>query len=131
MIDVDNLKEINDTFGHQAGDAVLKAIAKALKARLRKSDIFGRYGGDEFSMVLVEIDYLNSMLMAENFISMVRNLEIPFHDRILKITVSIGFVFFKGIESDMTLEHLLSEADKVLYQAKKEGRNRFVAAMPL
>lgn len=131
MIDVDNLKEINDTFGHQAGDAVLKALAKALKARLRKSDIFGRYGGDEFSMVLVEIDYLNSMLMAESFISMVRNLEIPFHDRILKTTVSIGVMFFKGVESDMTIEHLLSEADKALYQAKKEGRNRFVAAKPL
>lgn len=131
MIDVDNLKVINDTYGHQAGDAVLKAIAKAFKARLRKSDIFGRYGGDEFSLILVEIDYLNSVVMAENFLTMVRNLEIPYHELVLKTTISMGIVFFRGIDSEITIEHLLSEADTALYQAKKEGRNCFSAARPL
>ncbi len=121
MIDIDHFKQINDTYGHQYGDRVLKYVAATIKANIRASDVIGRYGGEEFLVFLsmVALDALKDV--AEKIRLSVANgngVEQP-------VTISIGCAAGRvGKQVDQSLQLLIQLADKNLYQAKTEGRNR-------
>jgi diguanylate cyclase (GGDEF)-like protein len=123
MIDTDYFKKVNDTYGHKAGDTVLKILAKILKNSVRESDIVIRYGGEEFLILLQNIQNLNdAKIVAEKIRKTVENTEIKLEDKTIKKTVSIGISIFpehceKGWEC-------VKYADFALYKAKRNGRNR-------
>ncbi|MBF0383813.1 MAG: GGDEF domain-containing protein [Magnetococcales bacterium] len=123
MVDVDRFKNYNDTQGHQAGDQALIALGKVLKETIRPMDVAGRYGGEEFTVVLPESTAKEAMVVAERLRINVEKQEIKTKDGspLPTITVSLGIA-----ESaiDLTLEEIIIKADKNLYKAKKSGRNR-------
>ncbi|WP_322890412.1 MULTISPECIES: GGDEF domain-containing protein [unclassified Yoonia] len=124
MLDADNFKQINDTYGHQAGDTCLKAIAYMLKRNLREEDVSGRIGGEEFAILLANSTPDQARVIAERLIKPIPFRAGPAH---LTVTLSIGAVV---TSPDRPLEQLFSLADKALYQAKSEGRARVIFAGP-
>ncbi len=118
FIDVDNFKRINDTYGHDTGDRVLKRIAQIIKKRLRKSDFVFRYGGEEFVVVLPDTDIKGARKLAEDIRALVEEEDFGIEG---KVTVSIGVVERRDQES---VEKLIDRADKAMYRAKKAGKNR-------
>jgi diguanylate cyclase (GGDEF)-like protein len=124
MIDVDRFKRINDTYGHVAGDEVLRAVADVLGSTVRDEDVLGRYGGEEFCLVLPEMDG-DPVRAAERLRTAVADAVVPARIGSIRVTVSIGIAEFKP---DDTLNDLLSRADHGLYRAKSEGRNRVAVA---
>ena len=120
MLDVDLFKSINDTFGHVVGDAVLRAVAKAIVACTRDSDVVFRYGGEEFVVVLTNTEAAGAEFLAERIRQSIEVLEIEALANHTSITVSAGVTEF--IESD-TAVSLLERADEMLYRAKERGRN--------
>lgn len=124
MIDIDHFKAVNDTYGHAAGDAVLAAMADASRAELRETDVFGRLGGEEFAVVLIENDVLSAAVVAERLRARIMLTPILVDNTEIQITVSVGISTLLG-EAD-TLESLIKRADQALYRAKHDGRNRIV-----
>lgn len=121
MIDIDNFKNINDTYGHAAGDSVLTAAAGIIKREIREFDILGRYGGDEFIVGLIRTNHASSLAVSKRICDAVASTDIPVSDsKLIRITVSIGAYCF---ESGQTLDELVNNADKKLYEAKKKGKN--------
>ena len=118
MIDVDHFKRINDEFGHLSGDAVLKKIASSISTTLRDFDIVGRFGGEEFLVVLPNTAIDDAFSAAERIRKNVEN--IKFSKKDISVSVSIGVCQWSGDD----LKNLLSEADRLLYSAKSNGRNR-------
>lgn len=125
MMDLDNLKDINDTYGHLCGDMVLKEIASAIQKRVRKIDIFARYGGDEFSLLLVKTGKKWAAKIAEEIREHVEKRKLKWDCEIIKVTISIG-VYSTNFSKDPeeTMESFIEKADRALYEAKKEGKNR-------
>lgn len=124
LLDVDQFKEINDTYGHPAGDMVLEALALDLANSLRTSDHAARYGGDEFAIILSETSHANAMHLAERIRRFVERQNYFIHEETLcKITLSIG-VAACSKQRVCTEESLLKDADRALYTAKYGGRNR-------
>lgn len=122
-LDLDHFKKINDTFGHERGDAVLEAVASAWSAVLRTHDILGRIGGEEFSIFLPHLGKAETMATADRLLAAARALQIDDgQGGILSITVSIG-IAISATDSD---EPLTIRADKALYQAKESGRDRAI-----
>lgn len=118
ILDLDKFKDINDNFGHHAGDVVLKEFAQLLKNSIRETDIIGRWGGDEF-LLLVPFTTKDSILVLANHI---RNIiECYKFSYINKLTISLGITIIKRNDTE---ESLISRADKALYKAKKEGKNK-------
>lgn len=118
--DLDSFKAINDTHGHLAGDRVLREVSRTLRAALRKEDSIGRWGGEEFLVLLPETSLEGAAKVAENLRAKVEELQIEWHGKPIPITLSLGVGFWeKG-----SLEHLLRVADHNLYAAKRGGRNR-------
>ena len=128
MIDLDNFKRINDQHGHQAGDKVLHAVAHVMSSRLRKSDILGRYGGEEFGIFLVEIAPENALVVAEDVRQSIEGLTIEYRNATLKVTASIGVATADGDTPDLSLEYLLNKADFAMYKAKQQGGNQVSVA---
>lgn len=129
FIDLDHFKDINDSHGHQAGDACLKAIIDPIQAELRQSDVIGRYGGEEFVVILSSADAAAAEPIAERIRSRVAGVRIGGYGAPIKLTCSIGVA-----TSDMLGvwgEHLIARADEAVYAAKKSGRNRVQLAAPL
>jgi diguanylate cyclase (GGDEF)-like protein len=127
MLDVDSFKQQNDCFGHEGGDAVLRALGALLKANLRKEDIACRYGGEEFVLVLPDASLEAATRRAEQLRAAVKDLRIPFGDRVIgPITVSVGAAAFPEHGADG--HALLQSADAALYRAKNEGRDRVSVA---
>jgi diguanylate cyclase (GGDEF)-like protein len=122
MIDIDNFKDINDTHGHPFGDQVLKAIATELKTSLRPSDAIGRYGGDEFLIILENCPYARAEELSQRILQHNHQLTIINNNDKIKSTVSIGYSATDNIEVDSS-EALLEHADQGLYQAKHSGRD--------
>ncbi len=122
MIDVDDFKDINDSFGHQAGDTVLRMIAMILQDNTRSVDTVGRWGGDEFMLICPETNLACAKAIAEKIHNLVGNCQFP---DVGRRTVSIGFSCFNN---DDTLESLLERADKALYRAKNSGKDIVVAS---
>lgn len=127
ILDVDHFKHVNDTYGHPAGDQVLQAIAAAASGALRQTDYFGRYGGEEFVLVLTGTMVEGAMITAERVRTEIAALRFPGVNPELKVTVSIGIADLRFSE-DTALT--FKRADEALYRAKEGGRNRCVFATP-
>ncbi|NVK54705.1 MAG: diguanylate cyclase [Alteromonadaceae bacterium] len=124
-IDVDRFKQINDRYGHLAGDKALKTIAEICKASVRPSDVVARIGGEEFAILLPGIDKMGAQALAERILHKCAATEINFEQSRFKQTCSIGLA---QLTANQTSTQLLSQADEALYLAKNRGRNRFVIA---
>ncbi|MEO9273271.1 GGDEF domain-containing protein [Marinomonas sp. 5E14-1] len=125
VLDLDNFKQVNDNFGHDIGDLIIKSTADAVKAELRKIDRIARIGGEEFMAVLPNISFDDVLMITENVRLAIENLEITTpKGSIIKITVSIGFT--KSSEEKTSFSEFFKIADKALYEAKKGGRNRVI-----
>jgi diguanylate cyclase (GGDEF)-like protein len=126
LIDIDKFKDINDTYGHNAGDKVLKIISRQIKAALRITDIPCRYGGDEFLIFLPDTDSNEAVILArrlkEKFETMAIDVD---SEQKIKVTLSIGVAEYNTEE---TISAMMKRADTALYEAKKTGRNKFVLA---
>lgn len=120
LVDVDHFKSFNDTFGHPAGDEVLKTVAQLLQKRTRMSDFVARYGGEEFAIILPNATRSDAYVLAERFRRAIA--QATWSQR--TITISIGAFTAVGNETSETA--LLTDADRMLYQAKAQGRNRVV-----
>jgi diguanylate cyclase (GGDEF)-like protein len=122
MLDIDCFKTINDTFGHEAGDQVLRIIAEQCCSNIRKVDIVGRYGGDEFAILLPEIDTHAVGTVAERLRQSIAEVQVPRGGKTLTITASLGIA--RVSPEIPNIESLLHRADSALYTAKQSGRNR-------
>ncbi|WP_373482724.1 diguanylate cyclase [Acetobacterium sp.] len=118
MIDIDDFKQINDHFGHLAGDLVLYELAKLFKAIIRSADLIGRWGGEEFMVILPETDARGAMALAEKIRQRVSEQHFLERER---ITISLGVTVFRD---DATVYSIIYRADQALYQAKKNGKNQ-------
>lgn len=127
MIDIDHFKQVNDKYGHQAGDAILAGAAGLIKKRLRETDVLARYGGEEFVMIATPMELSGAVTLAERIRSMVEEAEFEHGGRRIKITISIGVSTWVPAMKD-DFEELIRLADDALYGAKEEGRNRVRSA---
>ena len=121
VLDLDNFKYINDKFGHQAGDVILRDFANRIQHEVRRSDCFGRVGGEEFVLVLPQTSIAEAELIVERMLAAIRN------SRPLKERADFGYTFSAGIapaECGSTVADLFARADHALYAAKMAGRNR-------
>jgi diguanylate cyclase (GGDEF)-like protein len=126
LIDIDYFKTINDTYGHVAGDEILRKLAMELRGRIRHPDVIGRYGGEEFLVVLPHSTSRAAVEQAERLRKHVQTLVIPFNDSEIRLTISLGIAQYKPHREDW--QEFLSRADAALYQAKNNGRNQWVVA---
>jgi diguanylate cyclase (GGDEF)-like protein len=122
LLDVDHFKQINDTYGHQAGDQVLREFSQCSKRSIREVDLIGRYGGEELLILLPETDPDTALQVAERLRAAVENLRIKISDQVLHVTVSIGISMRDN--NTLELETLIARADQAMYIAKHRGRNR-------
>nr|CRH05259.1 Putative response regulator receiver modulated diguanylate cyclase [Candidatus Magnetococcus massalia] len=122
MLDIDHFKKVNDTYGHDAGDEVLKAISQLLKEHVRETDVVARMGGEEFCMLMVNLDRKAVSDVLERLRASIEKTQVEVGEQTLQVTVSIG-CSSKKVDS---LDSLVSMADRALYHAKKSGRNRVV-----
>lgn len=122
MIDIDHFKKINDNYGHKAGDLVLIETALKMKKSLRTSDIIGRVGGEEFSVLLPETEIKAALHIAERIRARVSESVVIFDSEELSVTVSIGAT--QSSPGDLTIDDIFIRADTAMYNAKNEGRNR-------
>jgi len=125
IFDADHFKKVNDTYGHQVGDAVLMQIANVVRGTVRSEDVFARYGGEEFALVLRGIDVEGACAVADRLRERIAALSINSERGQLKVTVSAGCASLSTSE-DKTPEGLIAMADRRLYGAKHAGRNRVV-----
>jgi diguanylate cyclase (GGDEF)-like protein/PAS domain S-box-containing protein len=127
MLDLDHFKRFNDTFGHAAGDAVLRELGRFLEDQTRGGDIACRYGGEEFTLILPECPLDSTLRRAEQFREGVKRLEVQHRGQLLgAITISLGVANYP--DHGRTGDVLLQRADAALYRAKREGRDRVIAA---
>jgi len=124
MIDADNLKGVNDSYGHEAGNRLLRHLAVAIQAELRFTDVAARYGGDEFIVLLPETPAKGALEVAERIRNRVAGTPLQLKDSAIVTSVSIGVAVYP--EDGATLDALAAHADGALYTAKQEGRNRTV-----
>jgi len=128
LFDLDHFKQVNDVYGHDAGDAVLKAVAEAVCRTVRKGDVAGRYGGEEFTLTLPDTNLDAAFELAERLRRTIAEARIPRGGDTLQITATFGVAAFHPQET--TVEAALSRADKALYRGKADGRNRIELESP-
>ncbi len=133
LVDIDHFKLVNDTYGHLVGDRVLKAVAEALTSQSRDYDRAGRFGGEEFVLLLAETTEADAIKIADRLRAHVADLAVPADDRpdapVVQVTISVGVTALpKGENHELT--DLLAAADSALYSAKQDGRNRVAVAVP-
>ena len=127
LLDVDHFKKVNDAYGHDAGDAVLRALAHCLKNNVRESDVVCRFGGEEIVLILPECDRNTALQRAEGILAAVRQLDVKYGpQQIGRITISIGIATYP--DDGLDVEALLLSADRAMYTAKNTGRDRIVTA---
>ena len=126
LVDIDHFKAINDTYGHVAGDEVLRKLAMELRGRIRHPDVIGRYGGEEFLVVLPHSTSKAAAEQAERLRKHVQALTIQSNDSEIHLTISLGIAQYKPHREDW--QEFLSRADAALYRAKDNGRNQWVVA---
>ena len=125
MADIDHFKSVNDNYGHLAGDGVLKEVAKRIKNSLRGFDIVGRYGGEEFLLILYRAELTTARMVAERIRSRIAATPFDLPEALLDVTISMGVAMAKP---DEMVNSLIERADKALYNAKENGRNQVVLA---
>jgi diguanylate cyclase (GGDEF)-like protein/PAS domain S-box-containing protein len=122
LIDIDNLKQVNDTYGHEVGDQILLMVVRTLKHSLRGTDLLGRWGGDEFIAIIQDVQKLDTLQdVAKKLCVMVENSRLDLEIARLSITISIGATLVK---MDETPENIFQRADQFLYKSKQAGRNQ-------
>lgn len=122
MFDIDHFKKVNDTYGHQAGDEVIRRTSKLLKEMMRKSDIAGRYGGEEFAVILPDTGSANALVFTERLRQRIEMEVVEYEEFKIKITISLGISeLTKDCES---YQAWLEQSDKALYVCKESGRNQ-------
>jgi len=122
MFDIDHFKRVNDTYGHQAGDEVIRLVSKVLRDNLRQTDIAGRYGGEEFGVILGNTDAEAAVVFCERLRKQIEALKVVHEDQTIKFTISLGIS-----QADMSLTDYktwLEQADQALYASKEGGRNQ-------
>jgi diguanylate cyclase (GGDEF)-like protein len=127
LVDIDHFKVVNDTYGHLAGDKALRAVTDALRGQLRGYDLAGRFGGEEFAVLLPQARELDALNVAERLRSYVAGLAIPVDDEdesagCIRLTISVGVAALDGESRELT--DLMAAADAALYYAKETGRNK-------
>ena len=125
MIDLDNFKAVNDSMGHLAGDSALKAMAALIRETIRREELFSRFGGEEFAIILPETKIEQAVILAEKIRSIVENNQFDFESKKFNITVSIGVATTEG-DPPVTMDQLIQQSDARLYLAKNSGKNRVV-----
>jgi len=120
-LDLDNFKDVNDAFGHKAGDDLLRGVAAALKHRTRQSDLLARVGGDEFAVLLPQTDADQAQIVADGIVKAMSRHVALLGDKTIRITASAGLALFDGLSAI----EVLACADQAMYEAKQAGRNRF------
>ena len=121
MLDIDYFKKINDTYGHLAGDYILKEIAKIIRNTIRESDVCGRFGGEEFIILLPNTKLSGAMKLADRIRENIQNYDFVFRNNKINVTVSIGVTTASKSDSVFSL---IQRADDALYEAKNKGRNK-------
>ena len=127
LFDVDHFKNINDEYGHLAGDRVLQGIASVAAKQVRRDELIARYGGEEFAVVLPETTVEDAAKFCERIRAAVDSEKFDFDESAIRATISLGAA---AMEPSDTLETLVARADANLYRAKESGRNRVVAGVP-
>jgi diguanylate cyclase (GGDEF)-like protein len=127
LIDIDNFKDVNDAFGHRAGDDVLKGVAGLLKQRLRQTDVVARVGGDEFAVLLPQTTAEQVREVADEVVRALSRETAVLADKSIRITASVGAAMFENLSDT----EVLAYADLAMYEAKETGRNRFELYRPL
>ena len=125
MVDIDHFKRVNDTYGHATGDDVIRTVAARLSGQVRQTDILGRYGGEEFALLLQDAGPGNDL--PERLRACVADAQINTRSGPVKVTVSIGLAYLTREDDDIVA--FLARADEALYRAKDEGRNRVCVAV--
>ncbi len=120
-IDVDDFKKINDTYGHPGGDAVLKAFGEVLQNSLRKSDVLGRIGGEEFAVALPYVNLADAIKLGEKLLAALKENPVDYSEHRIAYSVSIGITLHDS-SNNTALEQLFKQADHALYQAKNSGK---------
>ena len=123
-IDIDHFKKINDTYGHDIGDEILKLVAKTMGRFVRKSDIIARTGGEEFTILLNNVDASNAYIVAEKIRTTIEDLNYKNDNQVVKITISLGISQLKN--DGINLNSIIKRADTALYQAKEQNRNKTI-----
>jgi diguanylate cyclase (GGDEF)-like protein len=126
MLDIDHFKPLNDTYGHEAGDVILRELAALVRQSIRGEDIACRYGGEEFLLILPDASLEIAAKRAEELRLRGSDLQVVCQSKILTITISLGVAAFPIHGPD--IKDTVKAADTALYQAKKEGRNQVVVA---
>lgn len=121
LIDIDDFKSVNDTYGHSAGDAVIRAVAESVRGSLRPADVAGRIGGDEFVAILPGAELHEAKIIAERIADAVRTLDLSVYDLTAEITVSIGVATVSAEVASVT--DLLARTETLLRRSKKDGKN--------
>jgi diguanylate cyclase (GGDEF)-like protein len=122
IIDLDNFKRFNDDYGHACGDMVLQIFAKQVQTRLRQYDVFGRIGGEEFALLMPNTAEKSALIIAERIRECIEQTQIPFNNKLLHFTISIGVAEISPLNS--SIEDVIQRADKNLYRAKYNGKNQ-------
>jgi len=122
MFDIDHFKKVNDTFGHQAGDEVIRQTSKTLRRTIRKTDIAGRYGGEEFGVILIATECDNSVILAERLRKRIEALIVKHDDTKIQFNISLGVSELNDSVGDY--KEWLEQADQALYYSKENGRNQ-------
>lgn len=129
MLDIDHFKRVNDTYGHQAGDEVIKQVARLVREQVRDSDVAGRYGGEEFGVVLPDTDKASARIFAERLRQAVEGLDVVFEGQRIRFTISLGVADTSQPSSSHA--ELIAWADHALYASKHGGRNRVTLHEPV
>ena len=127
MGDLDRFKKVNDTYGHVAGDAVLVEVAARMKNNIRLYDSAGRYGGEEFLLVLPGCTNEEAIIIANRILESISKEPVIFNNTHIKVTISLGLAVNRAGET-ITVTELVQLADTALYKAKQNGRNRMEQA---
>jgi diguanylate cyclase (GGDEF)-like protein len=122
MFDIDHFKKVNDTYGHQAGDEVIRQTAATLRRSIRATDVAGRYGGEEFGVILVETRADDAMVLAERLRRKIEALVVSYEGQTIRYTISLGIAEASEHMSDHA--QWLERSDQALYRSKHDGRNR-------
>jgi diguanylate cyclase (GGDEF)-like protein len=127
MVDVDNLKHVNDTFGHRAGDRVIMEVSRRIRESIRQIDTAARYGGDEFAVILPNTSLTDASVVAERMVGIVSATPVVWRKDEITISISVGLGQYG---SDDTPDDIASKSDKALYSAKQSGKNTFKVFQP-